>query len=110
MPTEYKVLGQVAPSSNSMTTLYTVPAATQAVVSSLTVCNRSQSAKSFKIAVRPDGAVLANQHYIAFDTAVAAVDTVTLTIGMTLGADDVVSVASFDAHNCSFTLFGSEVT
>jgi len=110
MPTEYKVLGQVAPSSNSMTTLYTVPAATQAVVSSLTVCNRSQSAKSFKIAVRPDGAVLANQHYIAFDTAVAAVDTVTLTIGMTLGADDVVSVASYDAHNCSFTLFGSEVT
>jgi hypothetical protein len=110
MPTEYKVLGQVAPSSNSMTTLYTVPAATQAVVSSLTVCNRSQSAKSFTIAVRPDGAVLANEHYIAFDTAVAAVDTVTLTIGMTLGADDVVSVASFDAHNCSFTLFGSEVT
>lgn len=110
MPTEYKVLGQVAPSSNSLTTLYTVPAATQAVISSLTVCNRASSSKAFRIAVRPDGAAIANQHYIAYDTAVGSLDTVTLTIGMTLGADDVVSVASFDAHNVSFTLFGSEVT
>jgi hypothetical protein len=35
MPTAYKVLGQVAPSATTNTTLETVPSATQAVVSTI---------------------------------------------------------------------------
>jgi hypothetical protein len=44
MATAYKVLGQVAPAATTATTVYTVPSATEAVVSSVTVCNRAGAA------------------------------------------------------------------
>ena len=75
MPVVYKVLGQSAPSATTATTLYTVPSATSAVVSTLTVCNRDTSGGTYRIAVRPGGAALANQHYLAYDTALPASST-----------------------------------
>jgi glucose-6-phosphate dehydrogenase assembly protein OpcA len=109
MPTNYKVLGQVAPSATTATTLYTVPAATQAVVSTIVVANRAATAASFRIAIRPAGATLANEHYIAFDVALGASDSTTLTLGITLSATDVITVYASTA-NTSFNLFGSEIT
>jgi hypothetical protein len=64
MPTNYKVLGQSAPSATTATTLYTVPSVTEAVVSSIVIANRDASSATFRIAIRPDGATLANEHYI----------------------------------------------
>ena len=109
MPTAYKVLGQVAPSATTATTLDTVPSATQAVVSTITVCNRAATAATFRIAVRPAGATLANEHYIAFDSAIAANSTIALTIGITLAATDVITVYGSTA-NLSFNAFGSEIS
>jgi hypothetical protein len=107
--TNYKVLGQTAPSATTNTTLYAVPAATQAVVSTITICNRSATARTFRLAVRPDGVTLANQHYIAYDSEVSANDTVALTLGITLGDTDVITVYASTA-DLSFSAFGSEVT
>lgn len=109
MPTAYKVLGQVAPSATTNTTLETVPSATQAVVSTIVVCNRAASAATFRIAVRPAGATIANEHYIAYDSTVGANDIVALTIGVTLAATDVVTVYASSA-NLSFSAFGSEIS
>lgn len=109
MATNYKVLGQSAPSATTATTLYTVPASTQAIISTITVCNRSGSSRTFRIAVRPDGASLANQHYVAYDSPVAANDTVGITLGITLGDTDVVTVYASSA-DLTFCAFGSEVT
>ena len=109
MATNYKVLGQSAPSATTATTLYTVPAATQAVVSTITICNRSATQRSFRVAIRPAGATLANQHYIAFDSAVLGNDTVALTIGVTLGLTDVITVYA-SASDLTFSAFGSEIT
>ena len=109
MPTIYKVLGQSAPSATTDTTLYTVPAATDAVVSSIVIANRDSSAATFRIAVRPGGATLANQHYIAYDCSVGANDTTALTLGLTLDATDVVTVRASTA-NLSFSAFGSEIS
>jgi hypothetical protein len=109
MPTAYKVLGQVAPSATTNTTLETVPSATQAVVSTITVCNRAATAATFRIAVRPAGATLANEHYIAYDSTVAANDTTAFTLGITLGAADVITVYASSA-NLSFNAFGSEIS
>ena len=39
MPTIYKVLGQSAPSAAAATTLYTVPSATDTIVSTINVAN-----------------------------------------------------------------------
>ena len=109
MPTVYKVLGQSAPSATTNTNLYTVPAATSAVVSTLVVANRSASVATYRIAIRPAGATLANQHYIAFDITVGAGDSTTLTLGITLAATDVITVYASTA-NLSFNAFGSEIT
>lgn len=108
MATTYKVLGQSAPSAITNTTLYTVPAATSAVASTLVVCNRGVST-NFRIAVRPAGATLANQHYLIYDNYVNAGDSIFLTLGVTLATTDVVTVYAGTA-NTSFSLFGSEIT
>lgn len=109
MPQAYKVLGQAAPAATTDTTLYTVPAATSAVVSTLVVTNRDSGTATFRIAVRPAGDTLANQHYVAFDTTILGNDSVCLTLGMSLAATDVVTVRGSTA-NLSFNLFGSEIT
>jgi glucose-6-phosphate dehydrogenase assembly protein OpcA len=109
MPTIYKVLGQSAPSATTATTLYTVPSATDTVVSSIVVANRDATAATFRIAIRPAGATLANQHYIAYDVTVGASDSTVLTLGLTLDATDVITVYASTA-NLSFSAYGSEIS
>jgi hypothetical protein len=109
MPTTYKVLGQSAPAATTATALYTVPATTQTVCSTLTVCNRDATSTSYRVAVRPAGATLANVHYIVYDAVLPGNATDTISIGATLATTDVVTVYSLSG-NISFTLFGSELT
>jgi glucose-6-phosphate dehydrogenase assembly protein OpcA len=108
MPTTYKVLGQLAPSATTATTLYTVPALKEAVISSIVIANRENTIATYRIAVRPAGATLANEHYLAYDVSVGAADSTTLTLGITLSASDVVTVYASSA-NTSFNVFGSEI-
>lgn len=108
MATTYKVLGQSNPAATTATTLYTVPAATQAVISTVVIANLSTSSATFRIAVRVAGATLANSQYVAYDVAVGASDSTALTLGITLGAADVVTVYASSA-NLTFTAFGSEI-
>jgi hypothetical protein len=108
MATTYKVLGQVNPSATTATTLYTVPSATQAVVSTISVCNQTGSESTFRIAIRPAGETLAAKHYIAYDAKVAGNDTTFITVGPTLGATDVITVYAGIA-SLSFNVFGSEI-
>ena len=108
MAITYKVLAQSAPSATTNTDVYTVGAGKQAIISTITVCNRSASAASYRIALRPDGAAIANSHYIAYDVALAANDTTALTLGITCDASDVLTVYASSA-DLSFGVFGTEV-
>ena len=109
MATAYKVLGQVAPLATTATAIYTVPSATQAVVSSVTVCNRSGTDATYRISIRPAGATLANEHYLVYDSTASANDTVIFTIGITLAATDVLEVYASSA-DLTFQAFGTEMT
>lgn len=109
MPTIYKVLGQSAPSATTATTLYTVPSATDAVVSTISVCNRAATSGTYRIAIRPAGATLANEHYIAYDSTITANNTTFITVGVTLDATDVITVYASSA-NMSFSAFGTEIS
>jgi len=108
MTIKYKVLGQVNPSANTLTTLYTVPAANSAVISTITIANLDTNASTFRLAVRPAGITLANSHYINYDVNLAGNDTITATIGITLAATDVVSVNA-STSLLTFSAFGSEI-
>jgi hypothetical protein len=109
MATAYKVLGQSAPSATTATTLYTVPSATETVISTIFVCNRGSDASTFRIAVRPNAATLANQHYIAYDVLILGSTSTAITVGVTMDAADVLTIYSSSA-NLSFNVFGSELS
>jgi hypothetical protein len=109
MATTYKVLGQSAPSAATAATLYTVPAATQTIISTINVVNtHASTADVIRIAVRPDGATLANEHYIVYGVSLSAGATFTYTGGITIDATDIITVYSTNGTS-SFNAFGSEI-
>ncbi len=109
MATAYKVLGQSNPSATTLTTLYTVPASTETVVSTITIANISASGITYRIAVRPNGESIANKHYLAYDATLSANSTTAYTLGMTLDAGDIISVYASDT-NAVFQAYGSEIS
>lgn len=108
MAIEYRVLGQSAPSATTNTNVYTVPSGSSVVISSIVVTNRGSST-TYRIAIRPAGATLANEHYIAYDAVVPGTDSIFITSGITLAATDVVTVYAGSA-NLSFSIFGTVVS
>ena len=88
--------------------MYTCPASTETVISTLIICNRAAAAKTYKVILRPDDETLADKHYLAFDVAIAANDTTALTLGITMNASDKLYVLGSDT-NLSFTAFGTEI-
>ena len=108
MATNYKVLGQVNPAATTATTLYTVPAATETIVSTIAVANQAATAGTYRVAVRPNGDTLAAKHYLAYDISLPANTSDTLTLGVTMDATDIITVYASSA-NFSFNAFGSEI-
>jgi hypothetical protein len=109
MAIKYKILGQAFPAANANATLYTVPVGNSAVISTLNICNLSLSNVVFRIAVVKGGVTpTPTNSYIAFNTALPALDAIGLTLGITMDATDIVQVHSIQG-NVSFNLFGSEI-
>jgi hypothetical protein len=109
MATTYKVLGQLNPAANTLSNVYTVPAATQAVISTITVCNQSASNASYSISVSNNGVADNASHYIIRGGVVPAADSIGITLGLTLDASDQIR-ANTNSANISFNIFGSEIT
>jgi hypothetical protein len=107
MANTYKILGQIT-GSNANQTLYTVPAATSAVVSTIVIANHSTSANSYRIGIIPSGDTLSDENYIAYDTYIGANDTVAITAGITLATGDFLQVYGNDTG--SFSAFGTELS
>ena len=108
MPTTtYAVLGQTV-GTPALQSLYTAGASEQAVISTITIANRGTAADTYRIAVRPDGESISNQHYVAYDAACPGNDTIALTLGITLNGNDVISVYS-GTTNLTFNAFGAEI-
>jgi hypothetical protein len=103
----YKVLGQSAPSATTATDLYTVPSGKSTVVSTVSACNRSTSAITYRISIRVAGAAAANAQYLAYDANLPPNSTDFITVGITLGAGDVITVYASSA-SASFSAFGNE--
>jgi len=107
--TSYKTLGQLDLTTTNLTDIYTCPASTETVISTIIIANRETSADTFRLAIRTDGDAISNKHYIAYDVPIAANDSTTLTLGITVQATDVVSVKAETADYLSVNVFGAEV-
>lgn len=110
MPINYKILGQTNPAGTAETNLYTVPASTQAIVSTLSITNVTGSSATAKVWARIGGAATATSNAIMFDVPVAANSVAAFTLGLTLGAADIVTVRSGTGASLTFQLFGSELS
>lgn len=110
MAEAYKVLGQANLTTTSDTNIYTVPASTETVISTLIVANIGTVATTFNLAIRPDGETLADKHYIAKEVAIPGSDSTTLTMGITMDAGDIITAAAGTANALSFNIFGTEIT
>ena len=110
MANAYKILGQANLVAETPTNVYTVPASTETVISTIIIANLAAVANTFRISLRPDGASQADQHYIAYDVPIAANDSTTLTLGITLNAADVVTCYGGASSDISVNIFGTEIS
>ena len=102
-----KVLAQSNPPATTLTDVYTVPAATSTVVSSLVLANRGATDTTFRLALAIAGTADALKQYLYYDVTLFARDTFIASIGATLAAADVVRVFVNDA-NVSINVLGAE--
>ena len=109
MSTTYKSPAQLKPDAQTLSTLYTVPADTQAVISNIHACNLGGTSASIRVAVRPDGASISDEHYLFFGLMITAFDTIEFGHGITMDAADILSVWS-SSGSVSFNLSYAEVT
>jgi len=104
-----KVLGQLAPAAAALTALYTVPAATSAVVSTLTVCNTTALPATWRLSVAPAGAGDTLAQYLFYGPNVDPNDSAILSLGIGLAATDIIRVWASIA-GLSFSAFGVQIT
>jgi hypothetical protein len=74
----------------------------------MTVANRAADSATYRISVRPDGATLTTDHYIAYDVQVGSNSTTALNLGITLDTNDVITVQSSTA-TITFNAYGVEI-
>jgi hypothetical protein len=109
MPNVYKILGQVSPSATTETVLYTVPASTSAVCSSLSICNRGATQTTFRVSISAAGGATADKDFLYYDVTLAGNDTFIATIGVTLATTDRIRVYA-GSGNLSFQVWGTEIS
>ena len=110
MATAYKyaqVQGTAA--VGTFATLYTTPASTEAVISSLVICNQSTSAITVRVGLDTAEGTPGADEFLVYDASVAGNDTVALTLGITMDASKYLRVSS-SANTISFSAFLSEIT
>ena len=96
------------PAASTLTTLYTVPASTQAVVSTINVCNTASADATYRIAVVPNGVSITNANYIVYNATIAGNETVAFTQGITMDSGDLLRVFASSA-SVAFNAFKMEI-
>jgi len=110
MASVYKILGQSRPANTSNADLYTVPASTETIVSTLTVSNVTASAATIRIFVVPSSGSASEANALVYDPSLEARTIQGFTIGLTLSAGDKIVVRSGTANSVTFQAFGQEIS
>lgn len=98
---------QLRPAAATTSDLYTVPASTRTLISSVIVANDDSAATTIRIMLAPLGAADATVHRVVADAPINANTTVGFTLGVTLKATDKVRVRSASG-NVNFHMVGVE--
>lgn len=115
MANSYKILGQIAPSSNTLTNVYVTGASVSSVVNTIYLCNQDSANANVSVIVRPINEALANKHYILQDQRLDAADTIILNLNITMNSDVILAanIATRTGEataNCSVNAYGVEIS
>ena len=108
MPTAHLILGQAAPATSS--NIFTVPASTTYIVSTLVIANVTTSASTVRVHARQAGATAAVGNAVVYDASIPANSTVSFTLGMTFAATVVLTVVAGTSGALTVTALGSSLT
>lgn len=114
MPNYYKILGQIAPTANTLTNAYSTGSAS-AVLNTIYICNQDSANANVDIIVRPTGVALGNQHFVLRQQRLDAADTIILNLNITMNSSTIIAanVARRSGEtitpNCSINVFGVEI-
>ena len=108
MPTSYKILGQITPTANTLTNVYSTGSAS-AIVGTITIHNFSDSNASYSLIVRPIGTTLNTRHYIIRGGVLPFREQITITGAVTMNANTIL-VANTGSSSVSINAYGVEIT
>lgn len=110
MATNYKYSQiQGTASTGTYATLYFTPSATQAVVSTIVICNTAATTATYRIGMDATEGTPGASEWLVYDSVVAGNDSVCLTLGVCLAAGKYIRVSS-SAATVTFSAFVSEIT
>lgn len=104
-----KKLAESNPSAASLTDIYTVPAGTTAVITTITVVNRSSVATSFRISHAVAGAATDDKQFLYYDTPIDGNDTFQATTAIPMATTDILRFYATLA-TLSANIHGEEIT
>ena len=110
MANTYKILGQVLPADTAVTTAYTVPAATQTILSTISVTNVTAMPYDISIFVVPSAGTAGVGNALVYTAELTAGTLQAFTLGITLGAGDSIQVQSNFASFANYQVFGQEIS
>ena len=108
----YKILGQVQTTANALTTIYTVPASTNTVVTTITICNQSANTVSVNVAANVSGSAVSTKNFIVSGYSLGAAETLVLEPRISLNVGSILSAnvtGANAASNVSINAFGVEI-
>lgn len=110
MATNYKVSQvQGTASTGTYSTLYNTGASTEAVVSTILICNTASASATYRIGLDDSAGTPGSSEWLVYDAVVAGNDTIALTLGISLGNSKYIRVSS-SANTVTFSAFVSEIS
>ena len=104
-----KSMQQASPSGSGEVALYTCPALTRYVASSIYACNQNSAPVTIRIRVAIGDAPAADGQYLLYDLPFGANTSMVMTCGVTFEAGDVIYVDA-SSSGVSFQMSGVEIT
>jgi hypothetical protein len=96
-------------STGTYATLYETPALTEAIISTIVICNTAASTATYRIGLDDTAGTPGASEWLVYDASVSANDTVALTLGVALDSGRFIRVSS-SANTVTFSAFVSEIS
>lgn len=96
-------------STGTYATLYETPASTEAIISTIVICNTAGASATYRIGLDTTAGTPGASEWLVYDASVPANDTISLTLGICLDAGKYIRVSS-SANTVAFSAFVSEIS